>query len=163
MTNKEKQYIKELGQLYMKTGEFNNLSCGGGYSPKYKPVDVIEYIEQQEYNENLNTYIKYRNAQRYTTYHSCSGGTYYEKSTSGDYVITENGKYINIRDLEYKLKPEDIEKKINKLKSVKYKDYQKFSRIQVNGSNTFAYVEDDNGYFVYDNNVHKFIDITKTI
>ena len=161
MTNKEKQYIKELGQLYMQTGEFNNLSCGGGYSPKYKPVDVIEYIEQQEYNDNLNTYIKYRNNQRYTTYHSCSGGTYYEKSTSGDYVITENGKYINIFDLESKLKPEDIEKKINKLKSVKYKDYQKFSRIQVKGSNTFAYVEDDNGHFVYDNNVHKFIDITK--
>ena len=160
MTNKEKQYIKELGQLYMQTGEFNNLSCGGGYSPKYKPVDVIEYIEQQEYNENLNTYIKYRNAQRYTTYHSCSGGTYYEKSKSGDYVINESGRYINIRDLEYKLKPEDIEKQINKLKSGKYKDYQKFSRIQVNGSNTFAYVEDDNGHFVYDNNAHKFIDIT---
>ena len=161
MTNKEKQYIKELGQLYMQTGEFNNLSCGGGYSPKYKPVDVIEYIEQQEYIENLNTYMKYRNAQRYTTYHSCSGGTYYEKSTSGDYVITENGKYINLRELKYKLKSEDIEKEINKLKSVKYKDYQKFSKVQMNGSDTFAYVEDDNGHFVYDNNAHKFIDITK--
>ena len=160
MTNKEKQYIKELGQLYMKTGEFNNLSCGGGYSPKYKPVDVIEYIEQQEYNENLNTYIKYRNNQRYTTYNSCYGAVYYEKSKSGDYVINENGRYINIRELEYKLKPEDIEKQINKLQSGKYKDYQKFSRIQVNGSNTFAYVEDDNGHFVYDNNAHKFIDIT---
>ena len=161
MTNKEKQYIKELGQLYMQTGEFNNLSCGGGYSPKYKPVDVIEYIEQQEYIENLNTYMKYRNAQRYTTYHSCSGGTYYEKSTSGDYVITENGKYINLKELKYKLKSEDIEKEINKLKSVKYKDYQKFSRVQMSGSDTFAYVEDDNGHFVYDNNAHKFIDITK--
>ena len=161
MTNKEKQYIKELGQLYMKTGEFNNLSCGGGYSPKYKPVDVIEYIEQQEYNENLNTYMKYRNAQRYTTYHSCYGGEYYEKSDRGEYVIDEKGKYINIQDLKSKLKPEDIEKQINKLQSVKYKDYQKFSRIQVNGSKTFAYVEDDNGHFVYDNNAHKFIDITK--
>ena len=161
MTNKEKQYIKELGQLYMQTGEFNNLSCGGGYSPKYKPVDVIEYIEQQEYNENLNTYIKYRNAQRYTTYHSCSGGTYYNKSISGDYVITENGKYINLRELKYKLKSEDIEKEIDKLKSVKYKDYQKFSRVQMSGSDTFAYVEDDNGHFVYDNDAHKFIDITK--
>ena len=160
MTNKEKQYIKELGQLYMQTGEFNNLSCGGGYSPKYKPVDVIEYIEQQEYIENLNTYMKYRNAQRYTVYHSC-GDTYYDKSTSGDYVITENGKYINLRELKYKLKSEDIEKEINKLKSVKYKDYQKFSRVQMSGSDTFAYVEDDNGHFVYDNNVHKFIDITK--
>ena len=161
MTNKEKQYIKELGQLYMQTGEFNNLSCGGGYSPKYKPVDVIEYIEHQEYIENLNTYMKYRNAQRYTSYHSCSGGTYYDKSTSGDYVITENGKYINLKELKYKLKPEDIEEKINKLKSVKYKDYQKFSRVQMNGSDTFAYIEDDNGHFVYDNNTHKFIDITK--
>ena len=160
MTKKEKQYIKELGQLYMQTGEFNNLSCGGGYSPKYKPVDVIEYIEQQEYNENLNTYIKYRNNQRYTTYHSCYGGVYYEKSDWGEYVIDEKGKYINIRDLEYKLKPEDIEKQINKLKSVKYKDYQKFSKVQMNGSDTFAYVEDDNGHFVYDNNAHKFIDIT---
>ena len=161
MTNKEKQYIKELGQLYVLNGD--HVTCSGGCGPEYKPVDVIEYIEQQEYNENLNTYIKYRNNQRYTTYHTCSGGVYYEKSKSGDYVINENGRYINIRDLEYKLKPEDIEKQINKLKSVKYKDYQKFSRIQVKGSNTFAYVEDDNGYFVYDNNVHKFIDITKTI
>ena len=160
MTNKEKQYIKELGQLYALDGQ--QATCGH-YGPEYKPVDVLKYIEQQEYIENLNTYMKYRNAQRYTTYHSCSGGTYYEKSTSGDYVITENGKYINLRELKYKLKSEDIEKEINKLKSVKYKDYQKFSRIQVNGSKTFAYVEDDNGYFVYDNNVHKFIDITKTI
>ena len=158
MTNKEKQYIKELGQLYVLDGQ--QVTCGH-YGPEYKPVDVIEYIEQQEYNENLNTYIKYRNAQRYTTYHSCSGGTYYEKSTSGDYVITENGKYINLRELQYKLKSEDIEKEINKLKSVKYKDYQKFSKVQMKGSDTFAYVEDDNGYFVYDNNVHKFIDITK--
>ena len=161
MTNKEKQYIKELGQLYVLNGD--HVTCGGGCGPEYKPVDVIKYIEQQEYNDNLNTYIKYRNNQRYTTYHSCSGAVYYEKSKSGDYVINENGRYINIRDLEYKLKPEDIEKQINKLQSVKYKDYQKFSRIQVKGSNTFAYVEDDNGYFVYDNNVHKFIDITKII
>ena len=159
MTDKEKQYIKELGQLYVLDRQ--HITCGGNYESEYKPVDVLKYIEQQEYIENLNTYMKYRNAQRYTTYHSCSGGTYYEKSTSGDYVITENGKYINIRDLEYKLKPEDIEKKINKLKSVKYKDYQKFSRVQMSGSDTFAYVEDDNGHFVYDNNAHKFIDITK--
>ena len=159
MTNKEKQYIKELGQLYVLNGD--RVTCGGGCEPEYKPVDVIKYIEQQVYNENLNTYIKYRNNQRYTTYHSCSGGTYYEKSTSGDYVITENGKYINLRELKYKLKSEDIEKEINKLKSVKYKDYQKFSRVQMSGSDTFAYVEDDNGHFVYDNNVHKFIDITK--
>ena len=158
MTNKEKQYIKELGQLYVLDGPY--ATCGH-YGPEYTPVDVIKYIEQQEYNENLNTYMKYRNAQRYTTYHSCSGGTYYEKSTSGDYVITENGKYINLRDLRYKLKSEDIEDQINKLKSVKYKDYQKFSRVQMNGSDTFAYVEDDNGHFVYDNNAHKFIDITK--
>ena len=158
MTNKEKQYIKELGQLYVLDGQY--ATCGH-YGPEYKPVDVLKYIEQQEYIENLNTYMKYRNAQRYTTYHSCSGGTYYEKSTSGDYVITENGKYINIRELKYKLKSEDIEKEINKLKSVKYKDYQKFSRVQMSGSDTFAYVEDDNGHFVYDNNVHKFIDITK--
>ena len=159
MTNKEKQYIKELGQLYvLDDGQYG--TCGH-YVPEYKPVDVLKYIEQQEYIENLNTYMKYRNAQRYTTYHSCSGGTYYEKSTSGDYVITENGKYINLRELKYKLKSEDIEKEINKLKSVKYKDYQKFSKVQMNGSDTFAYVEDDNGHFVYDNNVHKFIDITK--
>ena len=159
MTNKEKQYIKELGQLYVLDGQ--HITCGGNYGSEYKPVDVLKYIEQQEYIENLNTYMKYRNAQRYTTYHSCSGGTYYEKSTSGDYVITEDGKYINIRDLRYKLKSEDIEDQINKLKSVKYKDYQKFSRVQMNGSDTFAYVEDDNGHFVYDNNAHKFIDITK--
>ena len=158
MTNKEKQYIKERGKLYVLDGQY--ATCGH-YGPEYKPVDVLKYIEQQEYIENLNTYMKYRNAQRYTTYHSCSGGTYYEKSTSGDYVITENGKYINLRELKYKLKSEDIEKEINKLKSVKYKDYQKFSRVQMSGSNTFAYVEDDNGHFVYDNNVHKFIDITK--
>ena len=159
MTNKEKQYIKELGQLYVLDGQ--HVTCGGCCKPEYKPVDVIKYIEQQEYIENLNTYMKYRNAQRYTSYHSCSGGTYYDKSTSGDYVITENGKYINLRELKYKLKSEDIEKEINKLKSVKYKDYQKFSRVQMNGSDTFAYVEDDNGHFVYDNNAHKFIDITK--
>lgn len=158
MTNKEKQYIKELGQLYALDGQYG--TCGH-YVPEYKPVDVLKYIEQQEYIENLNTYMKYRNAQRYTTYHSCSDGTYYEKSTSGDYVITENGKYINLRELKYKLKSEDIEKEIDKLKSVKYKDYQKFSRVQMSGSDTFAYVEDENGHFVYDNNAHKFIDITK--
>ena len=158
MTNKEKQYIKELGQLYVLDGQ--QVTCGH-YGPEYKPVDVIKYIEQQEYNENLNTYMKYRNAQRYTTYHSCSGGVYYVKSSNGDYVTDEKGKYINIRDLRYKLKSEDIEDQINKLKSVKYKDYQKFSRVQMNGSDTFAYVEDDNGHFVYDNNAHKFIDITK--
>ena len=158
MTNKEKQYIKELGQLYVLDGQQG--TCGH-YGPEYKPVDVLKYIEQQEYNENLNTYMKYRNAQRYTSYHSCSGGTYYNKSISGDYVITENGKYINLRELQYKLKSEDIEKEINKLKSVKYKDYQKFSRVQMSGSDTFAYVEDENGHFVYDNNAHKFIDITK--
>ena len=158
MTNKEKQYIKELGQLYVLDGQQG--TCGH-YGPEYKPVDVLKYIEQQEYNENLNTYMKYRNAQRYTSYHSCSGGTYYNKSISGDYVITENGKYINLRELQYKLKSEDIEKEIDKLKSVKYKDYQKFSRVQMSGSDTFAYVEDDNGHFVYDNNAHKFIDITK--
>ena len=157
MTNKEKQYIKELGQLYVLDGQ--QVTCGH-YGPEYKPVDVLKYIEQQEYIENLNTYMKYRNEQRYATYHSCSGGTYYEKSTSGDYVITENGKYINLRELKYKLKSEDIEKEINKLKSVKYKDYQKFSRVQMSGSDTFAYVEDANGHFVYDNNAHKFIDIT---
>ena len=159
MTNKEKQYIKELGQLYVLDGQ--HVTCGGCCGPEYKPVDVIKYIEQQEYIENLNTYMKYRNAQRYTSYHSCSGGIYYNKSTSGDYVITENGKYINLKELEYKLKPEDIEKQINKLKSVKYKDYQKFSKVQMKGSDTFCYVEDDNGHFVYDNKVHKFIDITK--
>ena len=159
MTNKEKQYIKELGQLYVLDGQ--HITCGGNYRSEYKPVDVLKYIEQQEYIENLNTYMKYRNAQRYTSYHSCSGGIYYNKSISGDYVITENGKYINLRELQYKLKSEDIEKEINKLKSVKYKDYQKFSRVQMSGSDTFAYVEDDNGHFVYDNNVHKFIDITK--
>lgn len=159
MTNKEKQYIKELGQLYVLDGQ--RVTCGGCCGPEYKPVDVLKYIEQQEYIENLNTYMKYRDAQRYTSYHSCSGGTYYDKSTSGDYVITENGKYINIRELKYKLKSEDIEKEIDKLKSVKYKDYQKFSRVQMSGSDTFAYVEDDNGHFVYDNNAHKFIDITK--
>ena len=159
MTNKEKQYIKELGQLYVLDGQ--HVTCGGCCKPEYKPVDVIKYIEQQEYNENLNTYMKYRNAQRYTSYHSCSGGIYYNKSISGDYVITENGKYINLRELQYKLKSEDIEKEINKLKSVKYKDYQKFSKVQMNGSDTFAYVEDENGHFVYDNNAHKFIDITK--
>ena len=46
---------------------------------------------------------------------------------------------------------------------MKYKDYQKFSKVQMNGSDTFAYVEDDNGHFVYDNNAHKFIDITVTM
>jgi hypothetical protein len=84
---------------------------------------------------------------------------YYDKSSNGDYVVDEKGKYLNIKNLESKLKPEDIEKRVNKLKSVKYKDYQKFSRVQFNGS--FAYVEDPEGNYVYDNNVHKFIDITK--
>lgn len=159
MTNKEKQYIKELGQLYVQTGEFEHLSCGGGYSPKYKPVDVIEYIEQQEYNDNLNTYMKYRNAQRYSAQSTCYGGTFYDKSSNGDYVVDEKGKYLNIKNLESKLKPEDIEKMVNKLKSVKYKDYQKFSRVKY--GDYFAYVENPEGNYVYDNNVHKFIDITK--
>ena len=159
MTNKEKQYIKELGQLYVLDGQ--HVTCGGCCKPEYKPVDVIKYIEQQEYNENLNTYMKYRNAQRYTKEWTCSGSSYMRESSAGEYVINESGRYINMFDLESKLKPEDIEKQINKLKSVKYKDYQKFSRVQMNGSDTFAYVEDENGHFVYDNNVHKFIDITK--
>ena len=161
MTNKEKQYIKELGKLYVRTGEIKFLSCGGGYELEYKPVDVIEYIEQQEYNENLNTYMKYRNTQRYTKEWTCSGNSYMREDSAGEYVINESGRYINMFDLESKLKPEDIEKQINKLKSVKYKDYQKFSKVQMNGSDTFAYVEDDNGHFVYDNNAHRFIDITK--
>ena len=161
MTKKEEQYIRELGQLYVRTGEYDHVSCGGGFYPKYKPVDVIEYIEQQEYNENLNTYMKYRNAQRYSAQSTCYGGVYYDKSSNGDYVVDEKGKYLNIKNLESKLKPEDIERRVNKLKSVKYKDYLKFSKIQMNGSDTFAYVEDVNGHFVYDNNVHKFIDITK--
>jgi hypothetical protein len=160
MTNKEKQYIKELGQLYVRTGE-KFMGCGSGYEYTYKPVDVIEYIEQQEYNENLNTYMKYRNAQRYSAQSTCYGGVYYDKSSNGDYVVDERGKYLNIKNLESKLKPEDIEKRVNKLKSVKYKDYLKFSKIQMNGSDTFAYVEDSNGHFVYDNNAHKFIDITE--
>ena len=160
MTNKEKQYIKELGQLYVITGE-KFMGCGSGYEYTYKPVDVIEYIEQQEYNENLNTYMKYRNAQRYSAQSTCYGGVYYDKSSNGDYVVDERGKYLNIKNLESKLKPEDIEKRVNKLKSVKYKDYLKFSKIQMNGSDTFAYVEDANGHFVYDNNAHKFIDITE--
>lgn len=160
MTNKEKQYIKELGQLYVRTGE-KFMGCGSGYEYTYKPVDVIEYIEQQEYNENLNTYMKYRNAQRYSAQSTCYGGVYYDKSSNGDYVVDEKGKYLNIKNLESKLKPEDIEKRVNKLKSVKYKDYLKFSKIQMNGSDTFAYVEDTNGHFVYDNNAHKFIDISE--
>lgn len=160
MTNKEKQYLKALGQLYIKTGTEHQVFCGISY-PDYKPVDVIEYLEQQEYNENLNTYMKYRNAQRFTAYSACQGGVFYEKSNGGDYVVDERGKYFNIENLKSKLKPEDIEKRVNKLKSVKYKDYLKFSKIQMNGSDTFAYVEDANGHFVYDNNAHKFIDITK--
>ena len=160
MTNKEKQYIKELGQLYVRTGE-RFMGCGSGYEYTYKPVDIIEYIEQQEYNESLNTYMKYRTSQRFTAYSSCQGGVFYEKSNGGDYVVDEKGKYFNIENLKSKLKPEDIEKRVNKLKSVKYKDYLKFSKIQMNGSDTFAYVEDANGHFVYDNNAHKFIDITE--
>jgi len=156
MTNKEKQYIKELGQLYVCNSM--NATCGGIL--EYKPVDVLEYIEQQEYNENLNTYMKYRMAQRYSAQSTCHG-IYYDESSNGDYVVDEKGRYINIKVLESKLKPEDIERRVNKLKSVKYKDYLKFSKIQMNGSDTFAYVEDVNGHFVYDNNVHKFIDITK--
>ena len=112
MTNKEKQYIKELGQLYVLNGD--HVTCGDGCEPEYKPVDVIEYIEQQEYNENLNTYMKYRNAQRYTSYHSCFGSVHYEKSVWGEYVIDDKGRYINIPDLKSNLKTEDIERMLNK-------------------------------------------------
>ena len=157
MTNKEKQYIKELGQLYVCNSM--NATCGGVL--EYKPVDVIEYIEQQEYNEKLNTYMKYRNAQRYTKEWTCSGSYYMRADHLGEFVEKEKGGYLNMTDLESQLKPEDIEKRVNKLKSVKYKDYLKFSKIQMNGSDTFAYVEDANGHFVYDNNAHKFIDITE--
>lgn len=159
MTNKEKQYIKELGPLYVLDG-YDHITCGGHYGPTYKKVDVIEYIEKREYNEHMNTYMKYRTAQRYDAYSTCQGGIIYEKSSGGDYVIDEKGKYLNIKHIESKLKPEDIEKRVSRLKSVKYKDYLKFSRVQMNGSDTFAYVEDANGHFVYDNNAHKFIDIT---
>ena len=102
MTNKEKQYIKELGQLYVLNED--RVTCGGGCGPEYKPVDVIKYIEHQEYNENLNTYMKYRNAQRYTKEWTCSGSSYMIADSAGEYVINESGRYINIFDLESKLK-----------------------------------------------------------
>ena len=160
MTKKEEQYIRELGQLYVKTGEYEHVSCGGGFYPKYKPVNVLDYIKEQEYNENLNTYMKFRTAQRYAMYSSC-GGSFYEKSSSGMYVKNENGKYINIRDLESKLKPEDIEKRLMKLKSEKYKNHLRFSKIQMEGGKYFAWVEDPNGCFVYDHKEQKFIDLSQ--
>ena len=129
MTKKEEQYIRELGQLYVKTGEYEHVSCGGGFYPKYKPVNVLDYIKEQEYNENL--------------------------------IKNENGKYINIRDLESKLKPEDIEKRLMKLKSEKYKNHIRFSKIQMEGGKYFAWVEDPNGCFVYDHKEQKFIDLSQ--
>ena len=90
MTNKEKQYIKELGQLYVLDGQ--HITCGGNYESEYKPVDVLKYIEHQEYIENLNTYMKYRNAQRYTKEWTCSGSSYMIADSAGEYVINESGK-----------------------------------------------------------------------
>lgn len=156
MTEKEKQYIRELGPLYVKKKN-NNSVCGVETCER---IDVIEYIEQQEYNEKLNTYMKYRTAQRYTMYSSC-GGSFYEKSSTGMYVKNENGKYINIRDLESKLKPEDIERRLMKLKSEKYKNHIRFSKIQMEGGLYYAWVEDPNGCFVYDHKEQKFIDLSQ--
>ena len=79
--------------------------------------------------------------------------------TISEFVITGGEPTANLPLLKRIV--DACQKKINKLQSVKYKDYQKFSKVQMNGSDTFAYVEDDNGHFVYDNNAHKFIDITK--
>ena len=160
MTNKEKQYIKELGQLYIQTGEYEHVSCGGGYSPKYKPVNVLEYIEQQEYNENLGTYMKYRNALRYSKDYTCGGGSYMREASHGTYVRTDEGKYIDIKNLESKIKPEDIERLNKKSNAEKYKGLLRFSKIQMEGGKYFAYVEDVNGNYVYNKDAQKFIDIS---
>ena len=82
-----------------------------------------------------------------------------QSPTISEFVITGGEPTANLPLLKRIV--DACQKKINKLQSVKYKDYQKFSKVQMNGSDTFAYVEDDNGHFVYDNNAHKFIDITK--
>lgn len=167
MTNKEKQYIKELGQLYICTNPGNTYSCGGGmtcgggYEPKYKPVDVLKYIEQQEYNEKLNTYMKYRENQRFTKEWCCYGGYNMREDDLGEYVMTEKNKYLNISDLENQLKPEDIQRRVNKLNSNKYKGFIRFSKIQMEGGKYFAYVEDPNGKYIYNKDAQKFIDITK--
>ena len=160
MTKKEEQYIRELGQLYVKTGEYEHVSCGGGFYPKYKPVNVLDYIKEQEYNENLNTYMKFRTAQRYSAQSTCHG-IYYNESSNGDYVVDEKGKYININALESKLKPEDIKKMLMKLKSEKYKNHIRFSKIQMEGGKYFAWVEDPKGCFVYDHKEQKFIDLSQ--
>lgn len=73
MTKKEKRYIKELGQLYVQTSEYNHLSCDGECSPKYKPVDVLEYIERRKHEEDLNTYIKDWKVGEYSKFRTYAG------------------------------------------------------------------------------------------
>lgn len=158
MTNKEKQYIKELGQLYVQDG-YEHLACGGMYGAKYKPVDVIQYVEEQEYNENLNTYMKYRTAQRYSREVTCGGNIYMSESSNGNYVKNDSGTYINISDLERHLKPEDIQKRIQKLTSTKYKGLTRYSVIIIKDGNYPAYVENPDGNFIIKDG--RFIDITK--
>ena len=79
----------------------------------------------------------------------------------GEYVMTEKNKYLNISDLENQLKPEDIQRRVNKLNSNKYKGFIRFSKIQMEGGKYFAYVEDPNGKYIYNKDAQKFIDITK--
>ena len=162
MTNKEKQYIKELGQLYVQDG-YENISCGGGYGFKYKPVDVIQYVEEQEYNDTLNTYMRYRNAQRYTRETTCGGGIYMAEDSHGPYVKNEKGTYINIAEMEGRLKPEDIQKRIDALKQKKekYNGLPRYSKIIIKDGGYHAYVEDQNGSYVYDTNMNKFVSIFK--
>ena len=159
MTEKEKQHIKDLGTVYVRTNE-KFMGCGSGYHYDYEPIDIISYLEQQEYNEKLNTYMKYRDAQRYSKEHTCSG-SYMIEDTKGEYVKKETGSYLNITALEGQLKPEDIERRVNKLKCVKYKDFIKFSLIPMEGGKYFAYVEDPNGNYIYNKDAQKFIDISK--
>ena len=159
MTNKEKEYIKELGDVYVKTGVYS-LSCGGGSAPEYKKIDIIKYLDERDYTEKLDTYMKYRNTQRYTKEWACGGGSYMRRDNLGEYIMKENGAYLNIVDFESKLKPEDIKKEILKDKKEQYKNNIRFTKVRTSDGNT-AYLQDVNGVYIYDQEKCEFIDISK--
>ena len=164
MDNREKEYIKELGTLYVKKGEKKvptGFMCGDTFTKEiYEEVDIFKYLEEREYADKLNTYMKYRTCTRYEKYTSCGGGYTMEKSASGRYVKDAKGKYINLENLEKQLNPEDIEKRIASLPEVKYSNEIKYSKVMT-PEGYWHYVQDVDGNYIYNKDAFKFIQIKK--
>lgn len=164
MDNREKEYIRELGTLYVKKGEKKvptGFMCGDTFTKEiYEEVDIFKYLEEREYADKLNTYMKYRTATRYARYTTCAGNHLMEKDARGEFVQDAKGKYINIKNLEKQLNPEDIEKRIASLPEEKYKDEIKYTKV-LTQEGYWHYVQDVDGNYIYNKDAFKFIQIKK--